>query len=221
MRCIAQIKRRFDVAERTIILGRGKALRLLCVRDVDALLDREEYIREERLPYWAEVWASGVALARYIAEHPFPSEGTVLDLGCGIGTAGIAAALTGHRVLACDYDPDALAFARCNAHLNRVASRMRFKWVNWHRPALRGEFPYILGADILYDRDDIGPLVRFFDRYTAAGGKVLLANPDRGVEKMAWKDLEEIGFRMEAHDVVPVEEGDRIHRVHIRQWVRA
>jgi len=78
-----------------------------------------------------------------------------------------------------------------------------------------------LGADILYDREDIDPLVRFFGRYTAAGGKVLLAGPDRGVEKRAWEGLRRIGFRMEAHDIAFVQEGDRTHRVHIRQWVRA
>jgi len=217
MRCIGYLRRKFEVVERTLSLE-GRSLRLLCVKDADSLLDREEYVREERLPYWAEVWASGLALAEYIFRNPFPPKGTVLDLGCGLGTAGIAAALAGHRVLACDHDPDALAFARCNAYLNRVASRMKFRLLNWHRPHLRGMFSYILGSDILYDRDDIRPLVKFFLRY--AGGELILATPERGVERRAWEELARLGFELRSHDLVPVQEGDKVHEVHIRRWLR-
>ncbi|KAB2911954.1 MAG: 50S ribosomal protein L11 methyltransferase [Hyphomicrobiaceae bacterium] len=51
----------------------------------------------------------------------------VLDLGCGTAVLAIAAAraLPNAQVLACDNDPIATAVARANAHINRVAARVR------------------------------------------------------------------------------------------------
>jgi ribosomal protein L11 methyltransferase len=51
----------------------------------------------------------------------------VLDLGCGTGLLGIAAArvLPGARVVASDNDPIATDIAKANTRLNRVAARVR------------------------------------------------------------------------------------------------
>lgn len=73
-------------------------------------------------PYWSFCWASGLALARYLAERPQWVEGKrVLDFGAGSGVAGIAAAKAGAlEVVACDLDPLAIAACRANAELNDV-----------------------------------------------------------------------------------------------------
>jgi ribosomal protein L11 methyltransferase len=54
--------------------------------------------------------------------------GRVLDLGCGTGVLGIAAArmLPAARVVASDNDPVAIAIARENGRLNRVSQRITF-----------------------------------------------------------------------------------------------
>lgn len=74
-------------------------------------------------PYWAFCWASGLALARFLAEQPQWVKGKrVLDFGAGSGVAAIAAARAGAlEVVACDLDPLALAACRANAQLNDVA----------------------------------------------------------------------------------------------------
>lgn len=73
-------------------------------------------------PYWAFCWASGLALARYLADQPHWVKGKrVLDFGAGSGVAAIAAAKAGAlEVLACDLDPLALAACQANAALNQV-----------------------------------------------------------------------------------------------------
>ena len=73
-------------------------------------------------PYWAFCWASGLALARFLAEQPHWVKGKrVLDFGAGSGVAAIAAAKAGAlEVVACDLDPLALAACRANAQLNKV-----------------------------------------------------------------------------------------------------
>jgi predicted nicotinamide N-methyase len=47
-------------------------------------------------PYWTRVWPSAVALASEVLRRPELVAGKrVCDLGCGLGVAGIAAALAG------------------------------------------------------------------------------------------------------------------------------
>jgi ribosomal protein L11 methyltransferase len=52
---------------------------------------------------------------------------SMLDVGTGSGILAIAAARLGvARVVAIDYDPQAIAQARANARLNRITARIRF-----------------------------------------------------------------------------------------------
>ncbi|MGV0878808.1 50S ribosomal protein L11 methyltransferase [Martelella sp. FLE1502] len=73
-------------------------------------------------PYWAHVWAGGLALARHIEAEPDYMRGrTVIDYGTGSGLVAIAAAKAGAgAVIACDIDPLALEAASLNAALNGV-----------------------------------------------------------------------------------------------------
>ena len=64
--------------------------------DAVELIDELAFEHEEFLPYWAEVWPSGVALARFVASRAL--RGTrVLELGCGLALPSIAASLQGAR----------------------------------------------------------------------------------------------------------------------------
>jgi len=76
----------------------------------------------EEPPYWCFCWASGLVLARWLAEKPEWVRGKrVLDFGAGSGIAAIAAAKAGAaEVVACDLDPLALDACRANAELNGV-----------------------------------------------------------------------------------------------------
>src|SRR5512141_464848 len=47
---------------------------------------------EAALPYWAFAWAGGLAIARYLRDHPEAVDGgRVFDLGSGSGLCAIAA----------------------------------------------------------------------------------------------------------------------------------
>ncbi len=54
-----------DLVEEVIPLP-GRELVVRRPRDSEALIDEEAFEREERMPYWAELWPSGVALARAV-----------------------------------------------------------------------------------------------------------------------------------------------------------
>jgi predicted nicotinamide N-methyase len=112
-------------------------------------------------PYWCFCWASGLALARWLAEHPEAVRGKrVLDFGAGSGIAGIAAAQAGAaEVVACDLDPLALAACRANAALNGVRLIESGDFVAEADP-----FDVLLAADVLYDRENLPLLDAFVDK---------------------------------------------------------
>ena len=123
----------------------------------------------EEPPYWCFCWASGLVLARWLAERPEWVRGKrVLDFGAGSGVAAIAAARAGAlEVLACDLDPLALAACRANAELNDVQLHYSSDFF-----AEADRFDLILVADVLYDRENL-PLL---DQFLTRGQQVLVAD---------------------------------------------
>lgn len=116
-------------------------------------------------PYWSFCWASGLAMARWIAEQPQWVRGKrVLDFGAGSGIAAIAAARAGAaEVIACDLDPVALDACRANAALNDVTLGYSADFF-----ATAGAFDLLLVADVLYDRENLPLLDAFLARAPAA-----------------------------------------------------
>jgi predicted nicotinamide N-methyase len=172
------LERRLDLVEDTLELG-GRRLRLLRPRDSEALLDEEAFEHEEFLPYWAELWPSGVALARAVAGRHVRGL-SVLELGCGLALPAFAASLGGARVLATDWSPDAIELARRNAERNGLDVQLAQS--AWAAPVAlveRAPWDLVLAADVLYERRNGELLLALLPRLVATGGEVLLADPGR------------------------------------------
>ncbi len=152
-----------DLIEESIGL-RGAALQVLRPRDTEALLDDHAFEHEEFLPYWAELWPSGVALARRVAARSLRGA-RVLELGCGLGLPSLAAALAGGRVLATDWSPDAIELLAENAERNEAT--LETALVDWLRPdaiVARAPWDLVLAADVLYERRNVAPLLDLLPR---------------------------------------------------------
>lgn len=172
-----------DLVEETLALRDGE-LSVLRPRNSDALLDEQAFEHEEFLPYWAEVWPSGAALARRVSARALRGART-LELGCGLGLPSLAAALAGGRVLATDWSPDALELLEDNAQRNDVAIETAL--IDWRTPAAvieRGPWDLVLGADILYERHNVLLMLDLLPRLIDERGEVWIADPGRppGVE---------------------------------------
>jgi predicted nicotinamide N-methyase len=145
--------------------------------DVEALLDAERFAQQDQfLPYWAELWPAGLALARALDGRSLRGR-RVLELGCGLGLPSLIAARAGAQVLATDWAPEALELLQHNAARNDI--ELRTATVDWRVPdALLAEAPWdlVLGADLLYEPRNVDPLLELLPRL---GDEAWIADPGR------------------------------------------
>jgi predicted nicotinamide N-methyase len=165
------------IAERIALPG-GE-VELMRPPDAEALISEESFEHEEFLPYWAELWASAVALAHDVSMRALSGRPT-LELGCGLGLPSIAAARAGGRVLATDWSPDAVRATAANAELNGVeVETMECSWAEPDAIVERGPWPLVLASDVLYERRTVELLLDLLPRLVDERGLVLLADPGR------------------------------------------
>lgn len=157
--------------------------------DVDLLLDNAASDPEQNLPYWAEIWPSGLAIADLLGVRPeLVSTQRVFELGSGIGTTAIAALQAGADLHVSDYSPESLTLCRFNAQRN-TGKQPETLQLNWRSPSAEAQaaigngFPVVLAADVLYESRDIEPLLSFFERILAPEGLLILAEPGRDVAR--------------------------------------
>lgn len=173
--------RRDEVA----IPGAGVTYTITRPADFDALLDAAAADPQQHLPYWAELWPSGIALAAALLAHGGSlTDVRALELGCGLGVTAIAALQRGVSLLATDYSPEALTLCALNAVQNAGRSPLTMR-VNWREPdaaflgAVGEGFPCVLAADVLYEGRDVEPLRNVVERCVGPGGDFWLAEPGR------------------------------------------
>jgi predicted nicotinamide N-methyase len=183
-------------------------------RDADALFSEEQFEQEEFLPYWAELWSSGVALAHDVSRRALRGA-PVLELGCGLGLPSIVAALAGGRVLATDWSPEAVRATEANARRNGV--EIETAVVAWGAPepiVERAPWPWVLASDVLYEQRNVDLLLELLPRLVDRSGEVLIADPSR---TPAERFLERAGERWEVRSSTsPRAARARIHHLRLR-----
>jgi predicted nicotinamide N-methyase len=208
-----------DVVEETLVLG-GRETWLLRPRSGDALLDEvlaEDDPADERLPFWAELWPSGSALAAEVARQSLVGL-RVLELGCGLGLVSVAASAAGGEVLAADMSPEAIAFTTINAERNGVPVRTVRCSFEQPGPLLAGApFDLVLAADVLYEPKTVPVLVDLLPQLVGPGGRVWVADPGRPREPDFVRGVDRAGWRRETVVVTPE---DALPRVRIHKLTR-
>lgn len=170
---------RDEHVEETIELA-GRELVLVRPASADELIDEAAFDEEEFLPYWAELWPSGVALAAAVGALELRGA-RVLELGAGLGLPSLAAALRGADVLATDWAEDAVELLRQNAGRNRIGLRAeRVRWDDPEPIVRQAPWELVLGADLLYELRNADQLLELLPRL---GADVLLADPGRPFAK--------------------------------------
>jgi predicted nicotinamide N-methyase len=161
----------------------SRTLEILHPRNSDDLIREEDFVKDERLPYWADIWPSSTILSAHLIglseKRTLSEPRRGLELGCGLGLVTTCAMIAGYDMLASDYYTDALAFARANAWRN-IGKSPQARMIDWRSfPDDATGFDMILASDVLYEREYAELLPGIFKRSLAPGGVVLLADPGR------------------------------------------
>ena len=208
-----ELTRRFRTAESTLCVGDWE-LSLLHPVSAEDLISEEDFERDERLPYWADIWPSGRLLAAYVRQLHGAGR-TLLELGCGAGLVATAAALAGFDVCATDYYDDALRFTELNVTVNAQRTPTT-RLVDWREmPTDLGRFDYVVGSDVLYERPYGELVARAIDITLKRDGEAIIADPGRIAAEEFVRDAAERGLRVVACEELPFVEGSIRQRINL------
>jgi predicted nicotinamide N-methyase len=180
----------------------------------DDLIREEDFVRDERLPYWADVWPSSIVLAEKLLGLDGVGR-TALELGCGVGLSTLSATSAGFDVLSTDYYEDALDVTRANVFRN-LGSIARTRLVDWrHLPEDLGTFDLVFASDVLYENEYAALLPTILDRLLAGGGMALSADPGRVAAPIFVEACETQGLVIRNKETRPFEAGEIRQQIHI------
>jgi predicted nicotinamide N-methyase len=183
----------------------GRALKLVRPAEPDRMLEDPSVLAWNRLddymPYWAYLWPGAFLLAEAVTRETWAAGTPALELGCGLGLAGLAGMRQGLRVTFTDYDTGSFDFLTRSAAANGFAlEQYSFRRLDWRAPS-GDQFPVILGADVLYEKRLIPLVVNVLSAMLAPGGIALIADPYRASAESFPALAEASGLQCEAHAV--------------------
>jgi predicted nicotinamide N-methyase len=197
----------------------GLVMRIAAPASAEDLIDEEDFARDERLPYWAELWPSGRVLAEALVARDLAGL-TVLELGCGLALPSIVAMARGATVLATDWYEEALEFARANAR-SALGRDLPTLLVDWRAPPAdlvdQAPFDLVLAADVLYEPRNGPALAALLPHLVADDGEVWIADPRRPDAQRLWDLLDPAGWARITEDVrleSPVDEAGPVVHLH-------
>ena len=200
-----ELTRRFRTVTRELELA-GRTVRLLMPANADDLIDEADFDRDERLPYWADLWPSARILAEELAVLRLSGQ-RVLELGCGLGLVAMGAVLGGARVTATDYYEDATRFARVNVH-DATGATIATRMVNWvELPADLGKFDLVIASDVLYEHRYASLVARAIAATLVRGGEAIVADPGRIALREFLDECDALGLEHEG-DARPFVDGE-------------
>lgn len=168
----------------------GLEVKITHITDYDDLLnelidkgeDHEDY-QDQRIPYWADLWHSAIALASYLVEENIVRpQLKVTEIGCGLGLPGIVAGMLGAEVILTDYLPEPLAFLQLNWEQN-LATPLRTEQMDWREPLEHLQTDLLLASDVAYEERFFPDLERAFALLLPKGGRIILTEPSRAMAK--------------------------------------
>ena len=213
---VAELERRFVVAHSRVALP-GGAVDIMHPENTDALISEEDMVRDDRLPYWADIWPSSRILARAVAREAGAGK-SFFELGAGLGLVSVGAMRAGYDVLASDYYDDALLFTRANAW-RALKREPRTRMIDWRDlPADLEAVDRVVAADVLYE-DRYPPLVaNVIARVLAPGGVATIADPGRPMVEQFFELLPACGLRLRNTETIeyaetPAKQTIRLHHI--------
>jgi predicted nicotinamide N-methyase len=218
------IETRYQGPIRTTTLSfGGRDLKLIQPADPDRLLsDPDVYdlnLRDDYMPYWAYIWPGAYLLGEAVSHEEMGEGRDVLEIGCGLGVAGMVALSKGARVCFSDYDEAPLRFVADSAAANGFdPESYSVERLDWRAPPDR-RYSMIMGADVLYERRLVPLVCGVIQAMLARAGEALVAGPYRVATEDLAETAERFGLRCDATSISACDEHGRpirgtLHRIH-------
>lgn len=176
-----RMSRRFEIRRTTVPLGNRTAFPWTEVlrpeRVLEQSVQREDPSSAEADPFWASLWRAYQGLVLHLQSVGIEGQ-RLLEVGCGQGAMGIAAALMGAEVTLSDSVGNALLVAQIHAW--PVRHRTRVRRLRWGVDRFVGErFDIIAGSDVLYEPLAWDALMDTAREHLAPGGVLYFSEPPR------------------------------------------
>ena len=174
---MASFGAKYDTDSTELVIN-DQSFRILTPASLEPFVDPDDVFLQ--FPLWCKLWEASRVLAVFLAHKPVKPGRRLIEIGAGLGLVSIAAAAAGHDITLTEYNPDALEFARANAHLNGLPN-LAVQHLDWNRPELDGKFDLLVGSEVVYREQDFEPLIRLFRCLLQPEGEVVLASEARRI----------------------------------------
>ena len=206
-------------SETTIALS-GSSVRIVHPMNADDLISEADYVKDERLPYWADIWPSSRILAEELLLEVDANGKSLLELGCGVGLVSLAAVQAGFSVLASDYYEPALEFTARNVANNTSGSVRTLHW-SWRDPfPLPESFDVVAASDILYESEYVTLIADILIQLLRPGGSAIFADPGRVLARDFLTRCTGLGLRLFSHKRIRITDAGRKQTIDIYRFRR-
>jgi predicted nicotinamide N-methyase len=182
----------------SLIACGASSIRLVRPVEPDRMLDDPGVValnrNEDYMPYWAYLWPGAFLLADVVSKQSWSGE-QALEIGCGLGLAGLAGMARGLSVRFTDYDDAPLELIARSVEENGFdAGRFSTALLDW-RNLPDETYPLILGADVLYERRLVPLVAGVLAKMLASGGEAWIADPYRVAAEAFPETVAALGLR--------------------------
>lgn len=206
----------------SVLSAGGRSIRMVRPAEPNRLLEHPTILalnaKDDYMPYWAYLWPGAFLLAETVGRESWTEGTRALEIGCGLGLAGLVGLSSGLNVVFTDYDSAPLRFVERSASANGFEpARYETRLLDW-RDLPEETYPVILGADVLYERRLVPLVANLIGRMLAPGGEALVADPYRVAVEDLTGELKRHGLVADAEPTEARDEQGRrvrgtVHRI--------
>lgn len=183
---LEKFRQKYDVDETPYRVA-DQSLSFFVPKKIDPFINQDDLFTN--FPLWCKIWEATAVLSFHLSTIvPEPGK-RFLEIGAGMGVAGLVGARLGHSMTITEYNDDAIEFAKANSVLNNIHDVAICK-LDWNAPGIEGQFDYIIGSEVVFKEEDIASLLFLFKRYLKPGGTILLAEGLRKTTKAFVQQME-------------------------------
>ena len=129
----------------------------------------------DHFPLWIKIWEASIVLCEHLTQMDLAEHASILELGAGVGLAGMMLGARGHSVTLTDYDDDALILLGKNAQHNELKN-VRVKKLDWFQADAAEVYDIIIGSELVYKDELIKPLLDVMIKHLKTDGKIVIAH---------------------------------------------